>query len=126
MNYTEYRPHMLSKVRSKAIMRSAAGKPCTLRISNFYPGHRCSGPETTVGTHLPVWGKGISTKTTDMAVAYGCQHCHDILDGVDIKRRDYLIQNFSSAVMERLLHGLTETHAIMIEEGVIIIPDATS
>ncbi len=119
-----HNPTLLSKIRSEAIMQAAAGSPCTLRIASFLPGRRCSGPETVVGCHLPVWGKGVSTKVTDMAVAFGCSHCHDLLDGRDREGWQYLMKHYEAAVMNRLLHGLTETHALLIAEDIIQIPGA--
>lgn len=125
MNPFDYRPHLLPKVRSEAIMEGACGMPCTLRIASFVPGLKCSGPETTVGAHTPCgWGKGTSTKVTDMAVVYACDVCHAIESGAWIKERDYLWQNHGSMVLQRYLSALTETHALMIQQGVIVIPDA--
>lgn len=124
----EYRPALLPKVRSKRIMAAAEGKPCTLRISSFYPGYRCAGPETTVGCHPdnmgPAGGKGISTKPTDTLVMFGCAHCHDILSGVDKKRHEFVVLNYEAAVLERMIHALRETHAMLLEEGIMVIPDA--
>lgn len=119
-----YNPHMLPKIRSDAIMAAAEGSPCTLRIASFIPGRRCSGNDTTVGTHLPIWGKGTSTKVTDMAVAFGCEACHAIIDGVDREALRYLEEMHGKAVLQRMLHGLTETHALLISADVIQIPDA--
>ena len=118
-----YNPNRLSKVRSSGIMRAAEGSPCTLRIASFIPGRKCSSVETTVACHLPVWGKGVSTKVTDMATAFGCAACHAIIDGVDQDARRYLEDKYGSAMLNRMLHGLTETHALLIQRGVIIIPD---
>lgn len=119
-----YNPHMLPKVRSKAIMAAAEGAPCTLRIASFLNGGRCAGNETTVACHLPIWGKGTSTKVTDMAVAFGCSTCHAILDGVDREALRVLEEKHSAAVLQRMLHALTETHALLIAADVIQIPDA--
>ncbi|MGB1214947.1 MAG: nuclease domain-containing protein [Pikeienuella sp.] len=116
-------PHMLPKVRSEAIMKAACGEECTLRVSSIYPGYTCAGPETTVGTHLPVFGKGISTKCTDSAVAFGCINCHNIIDGPDKKRRDFIQEKYPSALAMRMLNALAETHIRLIQEGVILIPD---
>lgn len=125
MNPFDYRPHLLPKVRSAEIMRSARGMPCTLRIASYVPGLKCSGPETTVVAHMPCgWGKGMSTKVTDMAGAYGCQTCHDIVDGRMSEALDYLFINHGSMVLQRYLSALTETHALMIQQGIIVIPDA--
>lgn len=117
-------PHMLPKIRSKSVMSSAAGKPCTLRVSSLVPGHRCSGADTVVGVHLPIWGKGTSTKVTDAAVVYGCYNCHAIVDGVDLARGAYLRDHYPVAVVERMLHALTETQAMQIEAGILVYPDA--
>lgn len=123
-----YRPHMLPKVRSNLIMAAAAGMPCTLRIASFYPGFMCAGPETTVTCHPdylgPAGGKGTSTKPTDMMGVFGCKHCHDIMSGADIKRHEFVMLNYEAAVLQRYLHAIRETHALLIQEGVIIIPDA--
>lgn len=120
-------PHMLPKVRSERIMQAANGQPCSLRIASFVPGYNCSGRDTTIGAHLPVQGKGTSTKVTDLAVAFSCDRCHRILDGAsdeDMKRRTYIVERYPTAFMERLLNGLVETHARLVEEGIIEVPDA--
>lgn len=120
-----FKPHMLPKVRSNKIMTAPAkGMPCTLRLCSLFPGYSCASPDTVVGCHLPVWGKGASTKVTDMAVAFGCSRCHDILDFRDRKRADYLTTKYPVLLAERMLHGLTESHALLIERGIIQIPDA--
>lgn len=106
-------------------MDAANGAPCTLRIASFIPGRRCAGDDTSVGTHLPVWGKGKGTKVTDMAVAFGCRACHAIIDGVDREALRFLEENYGAAMTTRMLHGLTETHSLLITQGVIQIPGAT-
>ena len=120
-----YAPHMMEKVRSDDIMAGAAGSPCTLRVSSLYPGHRCSGDDTVVNCHLPVIGKGVSTKVTDMAAAFGCFHCHQILDGVDRQRREYIETRFPTLYVMRMLNGLVETHALLIAQEIITIKGAT-
>jgi hypothetical protein len=116
-------PYMLPKLRSDQIMASAAGQECTLRIASFLPGHRCSGNNTTIGAHLPVFGKGMSTKVTDMAVVYCCANCHAILDGVDYKAAEYIRENYAAAAAMRMLNALVETHALLIEQGILIVKD---
>lgn len=118
-----YRPHMLPKVRSSLIMASAAGSPCTLRIATFVPGLMCADRSTTVGAHLPIGGKGTSTKGTDMAVAFACGVCHRLLDEPSPMERKYL-DSYGGAVLDRMLRGLVETHALLIDQGIIVIPDA--
>lgn len=121
----DYRPHLMPKVRSDRIMEAASGMPCTLRIASFVPGLTCAGINTTVGVHLDgMGGKGMRTKDTDMAVAFGCCVCHDIISRVDKRSHEFLAEHYPAAVMERMLRGLIETHALLIDMGVIQIPDA--
>ena len=115
-------PAMLPKIRSKAYMAYANGQQCATRVSSLYPGHSCSHG-TTIGAHYPVQGKGTGTKVTDIAVGFSCQHCHDIIDGPDKKRRDFIIDKYPAAYADRLLKGLVETWTRLIMAGVIIIPD---
>lgn len=117
-----YRPHMLPKIRSAQIMAAAAGSPCTLRIASF-AGLRCAGSSTTVAAHLPTAGKGIATKSTDLAAVFACATCHDILDG-----RHYassaIVDRQAAGVTERMLQALVETHALLVQGGIIVVPDA--
>jgi predicted RNA-binding Zn-ribbon protein involved in translation (DUF1610 family) len=115
--------HMLPKARSKAIMSAARQQPCTLRVSSLFPGHFCSGVETTVACHLPVDGKGVATKVTDTSIAFGCSNCHDIVDGRDRNRRDYIMEKAPTAFMERLLRAHCETITRLWMDGVIQITD---
>lgn len=110
-------PQLLPKVRSESLMQMMQHMPCTLRIASFIPGRKCAPQSTVVGCHLPTIGKGMSTKVTDLAVAAGCQHCHDLLDGRDRAGRDYLIEHCSAAVATRMTDALVETHARLIELG---------
>lgn len=114
--------YLLPKVRSDLIMASASGQPCSVRIASF-AGRQCSGNNTTVGAHLPVFGKGVSSKVTDMAVAYACFNCHQIIDRVDKQAANYIEEHYPAAMMQRLLNGLVETHCRMIEQGIIMVPD---
>jgi hypothetical protein len=120
----DLKPHLMPKVRSKKIMATAAGVPCTARIASFIPGLRCESAATTVACHLPVGGKGTSTKETDLAVAYSCSVCHDLLDGRNAAGHAYLIEHHAAAVMQQLLRAHVMTLTVMLEEGVIVIPDA--
>lgn len=119
---TEHRPDLLPKLRSDLIMSSMRHFPCTLRIASFIPGHACAHQSTVVGCHLPVFGKGMSTKVTDMAVAAGCAHCHALIEGVD-KRGFWIAENYPGAYYMRLLNGLVETHAMLVRDLVIDVPD---
>lgn len=111
----------LPKVRSRKLLDAVRHMPCTLRVASFYPGHRCSGQDTVVPCHLPVSGKGMGTKVSDLSVAAGCFHCHDILDGRDRKRREYIETSYPTAYALRLLDGLHETQSRWYEMGLIQI-----
>jgi hypothetical protein len=102
-------------------MAAMAGFPCAARVSSLFPGYTCSSQPTVVGCHVGNFGKGISTKTTDMAVIAGCAHCHAIIDGVDRHRRDFIEVNYSTAYVNRLLMGLIETHARLVAAGIITV-----
>jgi hypothetical protein len=65
----------------------------------------------------------MSTKVTDMAAASGCQICHDILDGRDTEAWEWLRKNAEAAMLGRMLDGLTETHSLLLTDGIITIKD---
>lgn len=114
-----HNPIMLPKVRSEALMKAMADMPCTLRIASF-AGVPCAAQETVIGAHLPVFGKGTSTKVTDLAVVACCASCHAILDGklgVDLRDR------YPHAYMERLLFALVETQSRLVMAGVLFTSD---
>ena len=113
-------PSLLPKVRSKALMASARGQPCSLRIASFI-GLQCSGTETVVGCHLPVTGRGVATKATDLAVAFGCQTCHDILDGRNHNALAVIREKYPAALGFRLLDALVETQARLVGMGILQI-----
>lgn len=116
-------PVLLPKVRSTAIMQAMAGLPCALRISSFYPGHRCAGADTVVGCHLPTIGKSMGSKVSDLFVVAGCFHCHQILDGRDPKRRDFIMDNYPTAITLRMLDGLAETQSRLVGLGILTCAD---
>ena len=100
-------------------MAAMNGMPCSLRISSFM-GRSCASDETVVGCHLPIDGKGIATKVSDLGIAAGCFHCHAILDGKD---HHYLIQKYPAAYLERLWKAQNETQARLVEMELITGPD---
>ncbi len=91
--------------------RSARGQPCQIRI----PGHCKPAPdnETTVLCHIN--GGGMGTKHRTIHAAYGCNICHDIVDGrLNIKEPDWLIKIW-------FLEAVIRTQIIMINEGILKI-----
>lgn len=118
----DHRPHLLPKLRSEMIMAAMRFYPCTLRIASFVPGHTCAPQSTVVGAHLPVMGKGIGTKVTDLAVVACCAHCHDLLDGRDRRVHD-IAAKYPAAYHMRLLQALVETHAMLARDLVLEVSD---
>ena len=119
-----YNPVMLKKVRCSTLLDATRYMPCTLRIASFVPGMKCSGRDTVVPCHCGNVGKGMSTRVSDMMIAAGCHICHDILDGRREGDRDYIMKNYPAAVMHRIMSGVFETQAMLIEMGLIVIPGA--
>jgi len=121
--YDPYFPQRLPKVRSTAITSAAMGSPCTARLASFL-GLQCESRATTVNAHLPVLGKGTSTKVTDMASSFTCSLCHDILDRRRPELFDAIAERYPAGIALRMLESLVETHAILIDMGVIQVKDA--
>lgn len=114
----DHRPHLLPKVRSSRIMGAMRNYPCTVRVASFIPGETCAPQSTVVGAHLPVTGKGVGTKVTDLAVVACCATCHALMDGVD-PRVHQIATLYPSAYHMRLLNALVETQALLLRDGVI-------
>ena len=102
-------PHMLPKVRSDDFRRSAIDMPCTLRIAGFV-GLPCAPLDTNVMCHMPVHGKGIGTKVSDLHMCCGCATCHDMLDERDARGRK-IRELYPHAYWERLLLAMAETQS---------------
>lgn len=119
-----YNPVMLPKVRNSALLDACRYMPCTLRIASFVPGMSCSGRDTVVPCHCGNVGKGMSTRVSDMTIAAGCHTCHDILDGRRENERDYIMEKYPAAVMHRIMSGVFETQAMLVEAGLIVVPGA--
>lgn len=80
------------------------------------PGVCNFNPETTVLGHLN--GGGMSSKHNDMFAAYVCSDCHAWLDGGYAKT--------STRAERDLLHlqGVMRTQPILVELGLVVIPEA--
>lgn len=52
-----------------------------------------------------------------------CGHCRDILDGVDIMRRDFIRDKYPAAMLDRMLNALVETQARLLGEAIIFVRD---
>jgi|GEM_PF-6339850 len=113
-------PMLLPKIRSGALLGAVRDMPCALRIASFIPGGMCAHQSTVVPCHIDMTiGKGMSSKVSDLFVAAGCIHCHDIMDGRDRKGRDYITANYPTAMVERILKGMAETQARWVGMGLL-------
>jgi len=119
---SDYRPHLLPKLRSDQLMAAMALFPCTLRIASFIPGATCAHQSTVVGAHLQVAGKGIGTKVTDMAVVAACATCHALQERRD-PRIELIEARYPIAVTLRYAQALVETHTLLMMDGVLVVPD---
>lgn len=115
-------PHMLPKVRSESLRRAAIDMPCTLRIAGFI-GLRCAHQSTNVMAHLPVHGKGVGSKVSDLHMACACETCHRLLDqdprGFEIREK------YPHAFWEQLFKAHAETLSRWVAMGLIIGEDWT-
>lgn len=95
---------------SKKLRNSARGQDCHLQI---YP--YCNGnPETTVLCHFPV-DAGMGQKEDDHIAAFGCNRCHDVIDG-------RLQTDIDPVEIEKIkLRALKRTWAHWIDTGLIVI-----
>jgi hypothetical protein len=88
----------------------ARGQECEIRA----PGICCGNPETVVLCHIKLPGvTGIGMKSPDALAAYGCQPCHDFVDGRADKDAplDYR--------RTLLLEGMARTQYKLIQRGVL-------
>lgn len=124
-----YAPHLLPKVRSKDIMdapkliRKATGVQvnCCLRIASI-AGKRCADPSTVVMSHNRAYGKGTSTKTSDLTVSFACMTCHSMIEGTD-PAGDAAIEAYPHVFWDRVMRSVFETQAILVAHGFITVPD---
>lgn len=109
--HSMFNPHLLPKIRSEKLTKSAKGQPCSLRLPMI-----CNrDDETTVLAHLPVIGKGMGTKVSDLFGAFACSSCHDAID-----RHTYEKAGLTRAqVYQAMLWGLCETQSRWVGMGLI-------
>jgi hypothetical protein len=65
--------------KRKALTDAAREEPCLVRITGCC-NHRT---DTTVAAHWPgiAGGRGMGMKSIDLAIAFACSACHDVVDG---------------------------------------------
>ena len=92
------------------LRKSAKGRECQIRTPV------CSGnPETVVLCHLRMSGiSGFGLKAPDALASFGCQRCHDYVDG-----RAFMSESSATERRLYLLEGMARTQAIWIKEGLL-------
>lgn len=96
-------------VRSRKLLDSSRGQPCTLGFPGCY-----GGGETTVAAHanMQLCGKGTGIKASDIYSVDSCGSCHDVLDGRTLRnilpeaREAYFWRAFVRTTNRRLAEGL--------------------
>jgi hypothetical protein len=101
------------------LRKQAKGRNCQIRL------YGCNhDPSTTVLCHLNsklLFGAGMGMKVDDIFGAWGCSHCHALVDGrlSDMHSQSYVTLD------ERVLgfyEGVFRTQKILLDEEKIIIP----
>jgi hypothetical protein len=94
----------------KDLTKLARGEECLIRVP-----HVCNGnPETTVLCHVRMIGiSGFGLKAPDALAAYGCQACHDYVDG----RTQGTHTHEERRAM--LLEGMARTQYTLIHRGIL-------
>ena len=89
------------------LTKSAKGQQCQIRI----PGVCRNETDTVCLCHLN--GSGWGLKALDIHGAYGCQRCHDVVDGsVPVGWDSDLLKLW-------FLEGVIRTQTIMVKNGLI-------
>lgn len=95
------------------IRRSARGEECLIQL----PGADYHDPATTVLCHSNQLadGKGMGLKAPDTRAAYGCNYCHDVVDG----RRPLPPGLTQEAMLQKFERGIARTQEKLKEKGLM-------
>lgn len=98
---------------SDKFTRSAKGRECQIRSP-----YCCGNSETVVLCHLRMTGiSGFGLKAPSQLAAFGCQPCHDFVDG---RGTMSAFKDFDHNERRLyLLEGMARTQAIWIKEGLL-------
>lgn len=92
------------------LTKLARGEDCLIRV----PGHCCGNPDSTVWCHLRMIGiSGFGLKSPHALGAFGCQPCHDVVDG----RMPSIYSHDEQRAL--LLEGMARTQYLLIQRGVL-------
>lgn len=120
-------PHMLTKVRSDAIMafpktHREKTAHCSLRLCTFVQ-EPCMSRETLAMCHLDFTiGKGMGTKVSDILTVCACAKCHDLLAGVD-PRGHKIRQQYPTQFWQQVLRAHAATLSMLVQAEIITVPD---
>lgn len=103
----------LAPIRSRKLLDSARGQPCTLEFVGV-----CNhDPETTVSCHISDEQRGGGQKADDTNTVHGCSACHMFMD------QGGWINRISQAVLRwHIIRAMQRTLRNRIERGLIVIP----
>jgi len=98
------------------LTKLARDRACEIRVPNECLPTR----ETVVLCHARIMGiSGMGLKVSDWLGAFGCTRCHAICDG---REGDWI--TYPRVLRDlMLLEGTARTLAILVNEGVILVPD---
>jgi hypothetical protein len=112
---------MLLKFPKDFFKKYAKGKPCMIRIAGMYR-LQCGSEETTSLCHFTMAGyKAIGSRAAslpDLAGAWGCNVCHDLVDG----RRPVPISVEGDQLQLWHAEGVMRTLDALVKEGVLPNP----
>ncbi len=92
------------------LRKLARGADCQIRV----PGICCGNNETVVLCHLRMTGiSGFGLKAPDALASYGCQPCHDFVDGRSHPN------NTAEYRRTLLLEGVARTQYLWIKAGIL-------
>lgn len=92
------------------LTEEARGRVCQIRLFG------CKWDADVVGCHYPLTDHtGMAMKAPDFMLAWGCSHCHNVVDS----RQPYLYENLP-AIENALLRAVLRTQAILAGEGKLV------
>ena len=100
-------------MRLQGLRQLARDKPCMARTQ------WCNGnPATTVWAHLAdQWaGRGIAHKAHDLLGFFGCNACHDVIDG-----RDKVLETTREERRSWAYEAVCRTQAYLLDNGLISV-----
>ena len=103
--------------RGALIADACAEMACQLRISRLVPGHSCGGRVAAIAAQPA--GRAPSD-TPDIAVVAACRNCRNLHTAAD-SRYWYLVDTAPAAALERMIDGMVETQARLIDAGIISV-----